>query len=78
MAQQIRTATDTGSSGDPVFFLFDLLHLDGMDTRAAPHRPQGQARRAAQGCRSRARLSRAPLEATLQLRLALSKVNAPS
>jgi hypothetical protein len=36
MAQQIRTATDTGSSGDLVFFLFDLLHLDGIDTRPLP------------------------------------------
>jgi bifunctional non-homologous end joining protein LigD len=32
----MQAATDTGSSGDLVFFLFDLLHLDGADTRPLP------------------------------------------
>jgi ATP-dependent DNA ligase len=30
---EMQAATDAGSSGGLVFFLFDLLHLDGLDTR---------------------------------------------
>jgi DNA ligase D-like protein (predicted ligase) len=32
----MQAATDSGSSGELVFFLFDLLHLDGVDTRPLP------------------------------------------
>jgi bifunctional non-homologous end joining protein LigD len=32
----MQAATDTGRSGDLVFFLFDLLHLDGVDRRPPP------------------------------------------
>jgi bifunctional non-homologous end joining protein LigD len=32
----MQAATDTGSSGDLVFFAFDLLHLDGVDTGPLP------------------------------------------
>jgi DNA ligase D-like protein (predicted ligase) len=32
----MQAATDSGSSGDLVFFLFDLLHFDGADTRQLP------------------------------------------
>jgi bifunctional non-homologous end joining protein LigD len=32
----MQAATDTGRSGDLVFFLFDLMHLDGIDTRPLP------------------------------------------
>jgi bifunctional non-homologous end joining protein LigD len=32
----MQAATDTGRSGDLVFFLFDLLHLDGVDLRPLP------------------------------------------
>jgi bifunctional non-homologous end joining protein LigD len=32
----MQAATDTGRSGDLVFFLFDLLHLDGVDARPLP------------------------------------------
>jgi bifunctional non-homologous end joining protein LigD len=33
---RMQAATDTGRSGDLVFFLFDLLHLDGVDLRPLP------------------------------------------
>jgi bifunctional non-homologous end joining protein LigD len=32
----MQAATDTGRTGDLVFFAFDLLHLDGTDTRPLP------------------------------------------
>jgi ATP-dependent DNA ligase len=32
----IQTASDRGQAGDLVFFLFDLLHLDGEATSARP------------------------------------------
>lgn len=33
---EMQAATDEGHSGELVFFLFDLLHLDGLDTRRLP------------------------------------------
>jgi ATP-dependent DNA ligase len=32
----MQAATDSGHSGEPLFFLFDLLHLDGTDMRPRP------------------------------------------
>ena len=54
----IQNASDTGQ-GSLVFFLFDLLFLDGEDlTGAAPGRPQGPAGEAAGRCAAIASVQR--------------------
>jgi bifunctional non-homologous end joining protein LigD len=44
----IQTASNAGNAAGLVYFIFDLLHLDGDDVgRATTHRAQGKARLAA-------------------------------
>ncbi len=55
----IQAASDAGNAAGLVYFIFDLLHLDGEDRRrAAADRAQGAAGRIAVGCRAAPALQR--------------------
>ena len=57
----IQLASDAGNAAGLVFFLFDLLHLDGEDlTRTAADRAQGTARRLAGASKITVALQRSP------------------